>query len=279
MIQTKTTIKKLQVALDKERKEGKTIGFVPTMGALHDGHLNLISHAHAENDIVVASIFVNPIQFNNKEDLEKYPRDVEGDVKKLETHHTDYVFAPSVDEMYPDEVRKQYDFGAIDKVMEGKFRPGHFNGVAVVVHRLFNIVNPDNAYFGEKDFQQLAIIKKLIEIENLSVNVKGIPTVREPDGLAMSSRNQRLTADERKKAPLLYNTLKKASENQEKETVEEVKRYVTGTLNKNGFSVEYFDIVDSNTLQPVSKWNDSGNLRGCIAAYLGNVRLIDNIAF
>jgi len=279
MIQTKTTIKALQVALDNERKAGKTIGFVPTMGALHDGHLNIIRHAHEENDIVVASIFVNPIQFNNKEDLEKYPRDVEGDIIKLETHHTDYVFAPSVDEMYPDEVKKQYDFGAIDKVMEGKFRPGHFNGVAVVVHRLFNIVNPDNAYFGEKDFQQLAVIKRLVEIENLSVTVNGISTVREPDGLAMSSRNQRLSTNERKKAPLLYKTLKKASENQEKETVEEVKRYVIDTLNKNGFSVEYFDIVDSKTLQPVSKWNDSDNLRGCIAAYLGNVRLIDNIAF
>ncbi len=279
MIQTINTIKALQEALKKDRKEGKTVGFVPTMGALHEGHLKLVDHASEENDIVVVSIFVNPIQFNNKEDLEKYPRDVQGDIDKLEKHHTNYVFAPSVDEMYPDEVTKHYNFGTLEKVMEGKFRPGHFNGVAVVVHRLFEIVHPDKAYFGEKDFQQLAIIRKLVETEDLSVKIKGIPTIREHDGLAMSSRNQRLTQEERKKAPLIYQTLCNASEKKNKETVEDVKRYVIETLNKNGFSVEYFELVDSQDLQPVSNWNEAESLRGCIAAFLGNVRLIDNIAF
>lgn len=279
MIQTKNTIKALQEALKKVRKEGKTVGFVPTMGALHEGHIKLVDHASEENDIVVVSIFVNPIQFNNKEDLEKYPRDVQGDINKLEKHHTNYVFAPSVNEMYPEEVTKQYDFGALEEVMEGKFRPGHFKGVAAVVHRLFEIVHPDKAYFGEKDFQQLAIIRKLVEKENLSVKIKGIPTIRESDGLAMSSRNQRLTQEERKKAPLIYQSLLTSSEKKNKETVEDLKRYVIETLNKNGFSVEYFEIVDSQDLQPVSNWNEADSLHGCIAAFLGNVRLIDNIAF
>ncbi|MDZ7775022.1 MAG: pantoate--beta-alanine ligase [Bacteroidales bacterium] len=165
--------------------------------------MHLVDCAARENDIVVASVFVNPVQFNNPNDLAKYPRDLEGDASKLAAHHVDYIFAPSVDEMYPEEVTKTYVFGQVDKVMEGKYRPGHFNGVAVVVHRLFNIVEPGNAYFGEKDFQQLAVIRKLAEQEHIPVNVIGCKTIREPDGLAMSSRNQRLTPRERKEAPFI----------------------------------------------------------------------------
>lgn len=278
MVQIKETISELKKTLSEFRNDGKSIGFVPTMGALHDGHLQLVSNAKKDNEIVVVSVFVNPIQFNNPEDLTKYPRDLEGDIKKLDTHHTDIVFAPEVGEMYPNEVTKKYDFGKLENVMEGKYRPGHFNGVAVVVHRLFDIVQPDRAYFGEKDFQQLAIIKKLVEMESIPVEVIGNETIREQDGLAMSSRNQRLTSAERKKAPLIYQTLKDAVKQSKQDSVESVKHFVVKTLTEAGFEVEYFEIVDSKTLQPLNKWSESDFRRACIAAYLGNVRLIDNIA-
>jgi pantoate--beta-alanine ligase len=275
-IQTK---KELKAFLAPFREQGKSVGFVPTMGALHQGHLHLVDCAARDNDIVVASVFVNPVQFNNPGDLAKYPRDLEGDTKKLAVHHVDYIFAPSVEEMYPKEVKKSYDFGLVDKVMEGKYRPGHFNGVAVVVHRLFNIVEPDKAYFGEKDFQQLAVIRKLVEQEQIPVNVIVCETIREADGLAMSSRNQRLTPHERKEAPFIYATLKNAVELSKNQTVAEVKRYVLEKLDETNIKTEYFEIVDSHTLQPIKSWSESEHPRGCIAAYLGNVRLIDNIAF
>lgn len=272
-------IKDLKQEIKSQRSQGKTIGFVPTMGALHEGHLYLVDCAARENDIVIVSVFVNPIQFNNPEDLKKYPRNLEKDSELLSRHNTDYIFAPDSDEMYPEEVTKTYDFGNLDKVMEGKFRPGHFNGVAVVVHRLFDIVEPDKAYFGEKDFQQLAVIRQLVKQENIPVEIKGCKIIREENGLAMSSRNQRLSPDLREKASLIYKTLKKAVEKSKNQTVLQVKRFVEERLKELNINMEYFEIVDSDTLQSIKDWQESQNPRGCIAAYIGDVRLIDNIAF
>lgn len=272
-------INDLRQKLDTHRKQGKSIGLVPTMGALHDGHLYLVDCAAKENDVVVVSIFVNPIQFNNPDDLKKYPRNIEKDADLLARHHTDYIFAPDTQEMYPDKVSKTYDFGQLDKVMEGEFRPGHFNGVAVVVHRLFDIVEPDTAYFGEKDFQQLAVIRQLVKQENIPVEIKGCPIIREENGLAMSSRNQRLTSKSREKASLIYKTLKKAVEMSQNKTVQQVKRFVIKELKENYIDPEYFEIVDSATLQPINNWQDAEHQRGCLAAYIDDVRLIDNIAF
>ncbi|HFB61616.1 MAG TPA: pantoate--beta-alanine ligase, partial [Bacteroidetes bacterium] len=193
-----TTIKETKEYLSGQKAAGKTIGFVPTMGALHEGHLELMRRARKENDLLVVSIFVNPIQFNNPDDLKKYPRTLEDDMEKLKSVDCNVLFAPDAAEMYPEKVTTQYDFGELDKVMEGKFRPGHFNGVAVVVKKLFDIVQPHRAYFGEKDFQQLAIIKKLVEMENIPVEIVPCPIVRDPAGLAMSSRNRLLTPEQRK---------------------------------------------------------------------------------
>lgn len=274
------TIQEIKGYVSELREEETSIGFVPTMGALHEGHLSLIECAKKENEAVIVSIFVNPVQFNNTEDLTRYPRDLQGDIDKLKKRGVDTVFAPSVEEIYPDEVKKIYDFGKLDKVMEGAYRRGHFNGVAVVVHKLFDIVTPHIAYFGEKDFQQLAIIKKLVEQEQLNVRVKGCPIVRESDGLAMSSRNQRLSKEEREIAPIIYQTLKKAVELKNTKTVDEIRRFVNETIEKSGdMKLEYFEMADSDTLLPIHSWSDSVNPRGFIAAYLGNVRLIDNIAF
>lgn len=274
-------IKDTKDFLQAKKQEGKSIGFVPTMGALHEGHLSLMEYAKDENDLVVVSVFVNPAQFNNPEDLKKYPRDLKGDLRKMEKIGIDMVFSPPVDEMYPDkEIKKTYDFGDLDKIMEGKYRPGHFNGVALVVHKLFEIISPDRAYFGEKDFQQLAVIKKLVEQENLPVEVIGCPIMRENDGLAMSSRNKRLSDEKREVAPVLYQTLKKAFEMKQEKTVDEVKRFVEQEISKtNGMKLEYFEIADSKTLTPVREWRQSESPRAFIAAYLGNVRLIDNMAF
>lgn len=272
-------IKDLKQEIKSQRNQGKTIGFVPTMGALHEGHLYLVDCAAQENDIVIVSVFVNPIQFNNPEDLKKYPRNLEKDSELLSRHNTDYIFAPDSYEMYPEQVTKTYDFGNLDKVMEGKFRPGHFNGVAVVVHRLFDIVEPDKAYFGEKDFQQLTVIRQLVKQENIPVEIIGCKIIREENGLAMSSRNQRLSPDLREKASLIYKTLKKAVEKSKNQTVLQVKRFVEERLKELNINMEYFEIVDSDTLQSIKDWQESQNPRGCIAAYIGDVRLIDNIAF
>lgn len=255
-----------------------SVGFVPTMGALHQGHIELIKQSVKENDITICSIFVNPIQFNNKEDLEKYPRTLDADFKMLESANCTAIFNPSVDEMYPNEETTIYELGGLDLPMEGKFRPGHFKGVAVVVKRLFDIVNPHKAYFGEKDFQQLAIIQYLVKSLNLPVEIVPCSIVRESDGLAMSSRNMRLTENERKTAPFIYQTLKFAKENYKNYSTKELKEWIEDQFMKqNEFKLEYVEIVDSFSLKNVINWEDSKHVNICLAAFLGKVRLIDNI--
>ena len=275
-----TTIKETSEYLSGQKAAGKTIGFVPTMGALHEGHLELMRRARKENDLLVVSIFVNPIQFNNPDDLEKYPRTLEDDIEKLKSVGCDVLFAPDVDEMYPEKEKepKQYDFGELDKVMEGKFRPGHFNGVAVVVKKLFDIVQPHRAYFGEKDFQQLAIIKRLVEMENIPVEIVPCPIVREPDGLAMSSRNRLLTPEQRKEAPFIYQTLLEAKRRRDHICANPLRQMIINRFEGNeNFRLEYFDIVNDKTLQPINAWNNKTGTVACVAVWLGEVRLIDNI--
>jgi pantoate--beta-alanine ligase len=278
MIHLTHTIAKTQIAIQKQISAGKTIGFVPTMGALHEGHLVLIKRAVLENDFVVVSIFVNPIQFNNPEDLAKYPRTMETDMQKLAGTGCKLVFAPSADEMYPEPDLTEFNFGKLDKVMEGKFRPGHFKGVAMVVKKLFEIVTPHKAYFGEKDFQQLAIIKKMVNMFQFPVEIVPCPIVRETDGLAMSSRNARLTEQERVEAPLIYKTLSGVKESYSWFIPEGVKQLVRGEIQDSTyFRVEYVDVVDTETLQPFEDWKDVEHAVVCVAAFIGPVRLIDNI--
>jgi pantoate--beta-alanine ligase len=256
------------------------IGFVPTMGALHEGHLSLVRRALRENDHVVVSIFVNPVQFNNPDDLKNYPRDLTADVQLLEPllKDDDIIFVPSVAEMYPKPETHQYDFGSLATVMEGRFRPGHFNGVGIVVNKLFRIVKPHAAYFGEKDFQQLAIIHRLIVIEQLPVQIVPCEIVREYDGLAMSSRNVRLTPEHRSFAPMIYQAITHAAANIDLETPEELKMIIVKTLNRIGLlEVEYVEFADETTLQPVKSWNESDHIRCFIAVQAGDVRLIDNV--
>ncbi|PID95528.1 MAG: pantoate--beta-alanine ligase [Bacteroidetes bacterium] len=273
------SIKQTKQVVACYKAAGKSIGFVPTMGALHNGHLSLVEQAGKNNDIVAVSIFVNPLQFNNKEDLEKYPRNVNEDIEKLKKKGVDIVFMPSVEEMYPEKVEKSYDFGSLERVMEGAFRPGHFNGVAIVVERLFNIIQPDNAYFGEKDFQQLAIIKRLVEIEQMDLKIIGCPIIREESGLAMSSRNERLTKQERAEATIIFRTLSEAAQMKKTHSLGEVEAYVKKCFDESSLRLEYFSLVDADTLLPIKAWTDSKNIRGFIAAFSGHVRLIDNIAF
>lgn len=255
-------------------------GFVPTMGALHEGHLSLVKRAGSENDIVIVSIFVNPTQFNDKNDLLRYPRDLNADMEKLSHIKCDYVFAPSVEEIYPVPDTRVFNFGHLETVMEGRFRPGHFNGVAQVVSRLFNIVKPDKSYFGLKDFQQLAIIRELVNQLKLSVNIIPCDIMREPDGLAMSSRNTLLSPKSRKAAPLIRQTLLKANELKRNKSVKEIKELVTAEIDSNPYlKTEYFEIVNETTLLPVHSWDEPYKKVGCIAVYSGRVRLIDNIKF
>jgi len=262
------------------RSKGATIGFVPTMGALHEGHLTLIRQAKKTTDHVVASIFVNPIQFNNPEDLLKYPREEKSDIRKLKEAGCDMVFIPSVEEMYPEPDSSVFDFGQLDKVMEGKFRPGHFNGVAIVVKKLFEIIEPNQAFLGEKDFQQLTIIQEMVRQLHMPVRIIPCETVREADGLAMSSRNKRLTPEERAIAPAIYRILARAVRLRRSRSVRQVKEWVQKEFQKvPAFTLEYFEIVDADTLVPVEKWTSSDRIIGCVAAYLGKVRLIDNIKF
>lgn len=267
--------------LEVFRNKGLSAGFVPTMGALHKGHLALVEKAKKENGLVVSSIFVNPTQFNNREDLVNYPRTLEEDIKKLKTVKCDVLFAPDEKTMYPEGDPYNdlsIDFGSLDKVMEGKFRPGHFKGVVVIVNKLFRMVLPDKAYFGEKDYQQLQVIKKMVEVLKHRVVIVPCPTIREEDGLAMSSRNVRLSADERKEAPFIYKMLMKGREMKEKYPVESVRAFVINEFSENrNFRLEYFEISDGDTLEPVDSWNDSKTAVACVAAFLGNVRLIDNI--
>ncbi|TVR41642.1 MAG: pantoate--beta-alanine ligase [Bacteroidia bacterium] len=265
--------------LAKERAKGKRIGFVPTMGALHAGHMSLAARARAENDIYVCSVFVNPKQFNNPADLAAYPRTLESDLEKLARAGCDAVFCPDVLEMYPDEAVKRYDFGHLDKVMEGKFRPGHFNGVAVVVDKLFEMVKPDRAYFGRKDFQQLRIVREMAALEGHETEIVSCPTEREDDGLAMSSRNVRLTEGQRKAAPRIFKGLMKAREMFSSYSLEEIKENVVAFINRSPeLQVEYFDIVCENTLLPAVSPDSQGELVACIAVYAGEVRLIDNLS-
>ena len=257
-------------------EEGKSIGFVPTMGALHAGHIALVTEAVKQCDLVIASIFVNPIQFNNPEDLKKYPRTFEHDRKMLEDANCDIIFYPSVEEMYPNEVEEKFDFGSLETVMEGAKRPGHFNGVAVVVKRLFDLVQPDIAFFGKKDFQQLAIIKALVKQMKSAIRIIGLDTVREEDGLAMSSRNTRLSEQERAIAVDLSKALNYIK--QHKNTLDPAQLEVEAIRKLNvNFKVEYIQIVDGNTLQSISNWSQTNYPVVCVAAFLGDVRLIDNL--
>ena len=266
-------------------RQGKTIGFVPTMGALHAGHASLVKQACAENEVCVVSVFVNPTQFNNKEDLLKYPRNLTKDAELLADLGVHFVFAPTPDEMYSQEEMDQqfsFDFAGLDQVMEGKMRPGHFNGVVQVVSRLFDLVHPNNAYFGEKDFQQLAIIHHMVERSSLSERYTGLkivdcPIVREASGLAMSSRNERLSEQEKQTAVAISQTLFASLQWAKTASVKEVQQRVIDTINAvDGLEVEYYEIVDKNTLQPTNNWE---NAVGCVTVYCGPVRLIDNIRY
>ncbi len=272
----------LQNELFEVRKEGKKIGLVPTMGALHQGHASLVKRSVKENDVTVVSVFLNPTQFNDKADLERYPRNLDADCKLLEECHADYVFAPSVKEMYPTPDNRQFNFPPVTTVMEGAKRPGHFNGVCQVVSRLFYIVRPDRAYFGEKDWQQIAVVKRLVKYINMNVEIVECPIVREADGLAMSSRNSLLTPAERAIAPNIYKVLKESVEYSKNHTVEETHNKVVNDINAiDGLEVEYFEIVDGNTLLDVKDWNDSPYIVGCITVYCGHtpIRLIDHIKY
>ncbi|WP_321289530.1 pantoate--beta-alanine ligase [uncultured Sunxiuqinia sp.] len=273
-------ITELQAIIDQEKKEGKTIGFVPTMGALHNGHISLVETATQQSNYVIVSIFVNPTQFNDKKDLINYPRTLERDLKLLDKTSCNLVFSPDTNTMYPEEDKRQFNFGQLETVMEGQFRPGHFNGVAQVVSKLFEIVKPDKAFFGLKDFQQLVIIKALVKQLNLPIEIVPCPIVRENDGLAMSSRNQRLTEEQRHNASHIYKTLCEARNKAHIMSVKELKRWVTETINQNEFlEEEYFEISDDEQLNTINDWNSPLNKVGCIAVQCGEVRLIDNIVF
>lgn len=272
----------LQNKLFDDRKQGKSIGLVPTMGALHDGHASLVKKSVTDNDITVVSVFVNPTQFNDPKDLNSYPRDTEADCKLLENVGADYVFIPSVEEMYPTPETRHFEFPPVSTVMEGAHRPGHFNGVCQVVSRLFYIVRPGKAYFGEKDWQQIAVVKAMVKSLGLGVEIVECPIVRDIDGLARSSRNALLSDDERKIAPNIFKALKESIEYAKKHGVKETHDYVVEKINSTpGLDVEYFEIVDGNTLQQVNNWGDSDYVVGCITVYCGKrpVRLIDHIKY
>jgi len=274
------TINELKEYLDKERLSGKTIGFVPTMGALHEGHVSLVKRCKRDTDVCVVSIFVNPTQFNDRNDLVAYPRTLQKDTDRLEAVGCDYVFAPSEEEMYPETDTRIFRLGQVAEVMEGAVRPGHFNGVAQIVSKLFDIVRPDNAYFGEKDFQQIAVIRAMVKQLEMKVTLIACPIVREDDGLAMSSRNVRLTPEQRHFAPVIARTLKESLIFAPSISVREVEDRVTKTLNTTPYMrVEYFKIVNGSTLQPLREWNEATVRVGCIAVFCGDVRLIDNIKY
>ena len=263
----------------KIKENGQKIGFAPTMGALHEGHLSLYEKARKENDIVISSIFVNPTQFNNPEDLEKYPRTIEKDIKLLQqTQNVDAVYIPQIEDIYSNGLeRKNYDFEGLENEMEGKFRLGHFDGVGTVVEELFRQVQPDNAYFGEKDFQQLMIIKKLVEKLSLPINIIGMPIYREKNGLAMSSRNMRLTPEQRESAKIIFETLVKVKSLFHQQTLDEVHQFVENTLKNSDFELEYFIIANENTLREISEIKSNETYRAFIVVVIDGVRLIDNI--
>jgi len=278
-----STVKEIQKQI-RERNQFP-LGFVPTMGALHEGHMSLVKDAVAQCPLVVVSIFVNPTQFNDKNDLKNYPRNIDGDLALLSyfLRENDLVFTPGTEEIYPEEDTRKFNFGNLDSVMEGLHRPGHFNGVAQVVSRLFEIVTPDIAWFGLKDFQQVAVIKELCRQTGSKVKIITSPIIREKDELAMSSRNQLLEQDIRKRAPVIYKTIREASEMINQKDIPEIKSFVEKRIkNEDGFSVEYFEIVDDTELIPVirkAEMNKEKRYFGCIAVKTGNIRLIDNIEF
>jgi len=277
------SVNELKKQVGRLRDEHKSIGFVPTMGALHQGHLQLVSRCVAENDACVVSLFINPTQFNDKNDFNRYPRTLENDIALLASVGCAIVFAPSAEEMYtPSEMETvfDFDFGGLDEVMEGIFRPGHFNGVVQVVSKLFSLVTPDKAYFGEKDFQQLAIIRRMVQVMNFPIEIVGCPIVREKSGLALSSRNALLSEQERTTAAVIYRTLSESKQLMHEKTVAETKAWVIDRLNAiDGLKVEYYEIVNGNSLQSITDWSDADYVVGCVTVYCGKVRLIDNINY
>lgn len=275
-----STVSELKSVIARQRESGALIGFVPTMGALHEGHLSLVKQAAEGTNFVVVSIFVNPTQFNDPDDLKRYPRDLDADMKLLSATTCNLVFAPSVEEVYPENDARVFDFGKMGEVMEGKHRPGHFNGVAQVVSKLFDMVMPHKAYFGKKDFQQLAVIRSLVKQLKTDIEIISCPIIREPDGLAMSSRNVRLNTEERNSAALISKTLFEAVKMSKDNTVDYVKRWVINTIDENPYlRTEYFEIVDDEELMPIDEWDQKVNKTGCIAVICGKVRLIDNVTF
>lgn len=274
------TIKELQAEVSAQKNAGKRVGLVPTMGALHAGHASLVERSVAENDVTVVSIFVNPTQFNDKNDLVKYPRTLEADCQLLQSVGASIAFAPSVEEVYPEPDTRSFSYAPLDTVMEGAFRPGHFNGVCQIVSKLFDMVQPHRAYFGEKDFQQLAIIREMVRQMQYPLEIIGCPIVREADGLAMSSRNTRLSADERTTALNISRTLFESQEFAKSHTLAETKAFVEeGIAATDGLRLEYYEVVDDRTLQTVREWDEAEGIVGCITVFCGEVRLIDNIRY
>lgn len=275
------TVKALREAMQSHREAGQTIGLVPTMGALHAGHLSLLSRARRDNDIVVSSVFVNPTQFNNPTDLATYPRTEEADCKALEEAGADYAFVPSVEEIYPEPDTRVFDLGEVASVMEGAMRPGHFNGVAQIVSKLFDMVRPTRSYFGEKDFQQIAVIRRMASLIGADTEIIACPIVREADGLALSSRNVRLTPEQREVAPAIHAALEESVSLIGDHTVEQVKDWVKNRIDSHPFlTTEYYEIVNPVTMQPTDQWiTPDGPAVGCVTVYCGDVRLIDNITY
>lgn len=274
------TVGELRSAMDAAREAGQTIGLVPTMGALHAGHMSLVDTARRQNDIVVASVFVNPTQFNNPNDLSTYPRTEEADCALLDEHGADYAFIPSVEEMYPEPDTRVFDLGEVAAVMEGAMRPGHFNGVAQVVSKLFDMVRPTRAYFGEKDFQQIAVIRKMVQLEGFDLEIVACPIKREADGLALSSRNVRLTPEGRKQAPAIHRILEQSLSLAATKSPDELKQWVKEQIDAvPGLETEYYEIADALTMQPVQNWDSPNGTVGCVTVYCGDVRLIDNILY
>lgn len=268
--------------VEQNKQKGLKSGLVPTMGALHEGHLSLVKRSRKDNDITIVSVFVNPTQFNDPKDLESYPRQEEKDFEQLAREGVDVAFAPTVEEIYPDKPdnTEVFKLGEVAEVMEGKYRPGHFQGVAQIVYRLFQLCRPTRAYFGMKDFQQIAVIRQLVKNHGVDVEIVACPIVREDSGLALSSRNQLLSATEREEAAKIHSTLKESLEFAKSHSVEETRNFVTASLNdKSGFKVEYYEIVDGERLLPVEEWSEAKYIMGCITVYVGKVRLIDNIQY
>lgn len=274
------TVAGLRSRMEALKNEGKTVGLVPTMGALHKGHLSLVERARAANDAVVVSVFVNPTQFNNPTDLATYPRTEEADCELMRSAGVDVAFIPSVEEIYPQKDTRVFDLGPVAEVMEGAMRPGHFNGVAQIVSKLFDFTRPTRAYFGEKDFQQIAVIRRMVEIEGFDLEIVDCPIKREADGLAMSSRNVRLSAEQRAIAPAIHRTLEGSLSWARDHSVEQTKRYVIDELNSlPQLQVEYYEIVDALSMQPITDWAESESPVGCATVFCGEVRLIDNIKY